>query len=41
MMARLGARVTILQRSAQILPDEDEDLTTALVGYLQTSLLCL
>lgn len=35
MLARLGARVTLLQRSDHILPDEDEDLTTALAGYLR------
>lgn len=35
MLARLGAKVTILQRSGHILPDEDEDLTDALVGYLR------
>jgi mercuric reductase len=35
MLARLGSRVTILQRSDHLLPDEDEDLTTALAGYLR------
>ena len=35
MLARLGAKVTILQRSGHILPDEDEDLTDALAGYLR------
>lgn len=35
MLARLGSRVTILQRSDHLLPDEDADLTTALVGYLR------
>lgn len=35
MLARLGARVTILQRSGHILPDEDDDLTEALEGYLR------
>lgn len=35
MLARLGARVTILQRSDHILPDEDDDLTEALEGYLR------
>lgn len=35
MLVRLGAEVTILQRSDHILPDEDEDLTDALTGYLR------
>ncbi len=35
MFARLGTRVTILQRSERILPAEDPDLTKALTGYLQ------
>jgi len=35
MLARFGARVTILQRSDHILPDEDEDLTEALGSYLR------
>lgn len=35
MLARLGANVTILQRSDHLLPDEDEDLTEALAGYLR------
>jgi mercuric reductase len=35
MLARLGAEVTILQRSGHLLPDEDEDLTDALAGYLR------
>ena len=35
MLARLGAKITILQRSGRILPDEDEDLTDALAGYLR------
>jgi mercuric reductase len=34
MLARLGAQVTILQRGNHLLPDEDEDLTNALAGYL-------
>lgn len=34
MLARLGAKVTILQRSDHLLPDEDEDITEALAGYL-------
>ncbi len=34
MFARLGSRVTLVQRSAQILPEEDADLASALVGYL-------
>ena len=34
MFARLGTRVTVLQRSARILPDEAEDLTAALTGFL-------
>lgn len=34
MLARLGAKVTILQRSDHLLPDEDEDLTDTLAGYL-------
>jgi mercuric reductase len=32
--ARLGTRVTVLQRSARILPDEAPALTNALTGYL-------
>jgi len=35
MLARLGAQVTILQRSDHLLPTEDDDLTEALVGYLR------
>ncbi len=35
MLARLVAKVTILQRSDHILPDEDDDLTDALAGYLR------
>ena len=35
MFARLGSRVTVLQRSERILPDEGEDLTEALTGYLR------
>lgn len=35
MLTRLGSRVTILQRSDHLLPDEDEDLTDALAGYLR------
>lgn len=35
MLARLGARVTVLQRSGRLLPDEDEDITSALAGYLR------
>lgn len=35
MMARLGTKVTILQRSDRILPTETPDLTDALTGYLQ------
>lgn len=34
MFSRLGSRVTILQRSERILPDENVDLTQALTGYL-------
>ena len=34
MFARLRSRVTLVQRSAQILPDEDLDLAEALTGYL-------
>jgi mercuric reductase len=34
MFARLGSRVTRVQRSEQILPDEDPDLAEALTGYL-------
>jgi len=34
MFARLGSRVTLVQRSAQILPDEDGDLALALAEYL-------
>lgn len=35
MLARLGSRVTILQRSDHLLPNEDEDLTDALARYLR------
>jgi mercuric reductase len=35
MLARLGAKVTILQRSDHLLPDEDEDLADALADYLR------
>jgi len=35
MMARLGTKVTILQRSDRILPTETSGLTDALTGYLQ------
>jgi len=35
MFARLGTRVTILQRSDRILPNEQTDLTEALTGYLR------
>ncbi len=35
MFARLGSRVTVLQRSERILPTESADLTDALTGYLQ------
>ncbi len=34
MMQRLGCKVTILQRSGRILPDEDPDLTNALTAFL-------
>ncbi len=34
MFARLGSRVTIVQRSAQILPDEDADVASALTEQL-------
>ena len=34
MFARLGSRVTLVQRSAHILPEEDADLASALTGYL-------
>ncbi|MGC8541833.1 MAG: dihydrolipoyl dehydrogenase family protein, partial [Phycisphaerae bacterium] len=34
MFARLGSRVTVLQRSERILPTESEDITHALTGYL-------
>lgn len=33
--ARLGSRVTLLQRSDHVLPTEDDDLTEALAGYLR------
>lgn len=33
--ARLGSRVTIVQRRDQILPTEDDDLTEALAAYLR------
>ncbi|MBA2435133.1 MAG: mercury(II) reductase [Verrucomicrobiota bacterium] len=35
MFARMGSKVTVLQRSARILPDETSDLTDALTGYLR------
>jgi len=35
MLARLGSRVTILQRSDHLLPTEDDDLTETLAGYLR------
>ncbi len=35
MMARLGTKVTILQRSDRLLPTETPDLTDALTGYLR------
>lgn len=35
MFARLGSRVTIVQRSARILPDEDPDVAEALAGSLR------
>ena len=35
MFARLGSRVTILQRSERILPSESPDITDALTGYFQ------
>jgi mercuric reductase len=35
MFARLGSRVTVLQRSSRILPTEADDLTDALTGYLE------
>ncbi len=35
MFARLGSRVTVLQRSNRILPDESPDLTEALAGCLR------
>ena len=34
MFARFGSRVTVLQRSARIIPDESADLSDALNGYL-------
>lgn len=34
LFARLGSRVTVLQRSARILPTEAADMTDALTGYL-------
>lgn len=34
MFARLGSKVTILQRSGRILPNEGPDITDALTGYL-------
>lgn len=34
MFARLGSFVTLVQRSAQILPEEDPDVASALMGYL-------
>jgi len=35
MFARLGSRVTVLQRSARILPSESADLTDALTSHLR------
>jgi len=35
MFARLGSKVTVLQRSQRILPDEHPDLSNALTAYLQ------
>ncbi|GIW73129.1 MAG: mercuric reductase [Planctomycetota bacterium] len=35
MLARLGARVTLLQRSEHLLPPEDEDLTERLAHHLR------
>ena len=35
MFARLGSEVTLVQRSGQILPDEDEDIASALTEYLR------
>ncbi len=35
MFARLGSQVTIVQRSARILPEADADLATALTGFLE------
>ena len=35
MFARFGSKVTILQRSARILPTETPDLTDALTSYLR------
>ncbi len=35
MFARLGSKVTVLQRSAQVLTGEAGDLANALVGYLE------
>jgi len=35
MFARLGSRVTIVQRSERILPDEDPDVAEALTGHLR------
>ena len=34
MFARLGSKVTLVQRSQQILPDEDADVASALAEYL-------
>ncbi|MFQ5432408.1 MAG: dihydrolipoyl dehydrogenase family protein, partial [Nitrospinota bacterium] len=36
MLARFGSRVTILQRSPHILPTEDEELSAAIAGYLES-----
>src|SRR5579883_1094708 len=35
MFARFGSRVTVLQRSDRILPDEAPDLTDGLTGFLR------
>jgi len=35
MFARMGSKVTVLQRSERVLPDETPDLTEAITGYLR------
>ncbi len=36
MLARFGSRVTILQRSTRIIPNQTQDISSALTGYLES-----